>query len=189
MPPRIVPRETERGFTVIELVVAVAVAGILAGLAVPAFGPWMSGLKAKSAARDLYSSFQQAKVGAVKDNTRRAIVFDTVARRYHVCSDSGADDDWTTLADNTIEKTINLGDYGPNVQFGHGLATTALHDAGFDDEVTFVTPNNVATLHPRGGANSGTVYIENTRNRDAYSIDLQASGVVLLRKWSGGGWS
>ncbi len=114
-------KKRELGFTMIELLVAIVVLAIVAAIAIPGFSRWLPNYRLKSAARDIYSSMQLAKLGAVRSNGNWAIVFSTGSNSYRVCSDDGGDDDWTD-GDETVEKTVNLTDYESGVAYGHGNA-------------------------------------------------------------------
>ena len=53
------------GFTIIELLIVIAVLGILGAIAVPNYLSYLPNARLKSAARDLYSNMQLAKLGRV----------------------------------------------------------------------------------------------------------------------------
>ena len=53
------------GFTLVDLVATVSVLGILITVAIPAFSKWLPDQRLKSAARDLYTSMQLTKIGAI----------------------------------------------------------------------------------------------------------------------------
>jgi len=61
------------GFTLIELVVVIAVLGILTAVGVPNFLSWLPKYRLKTAARDLYSNMQLAKLSAIKNNAEQRI--------------------------------------------------------------------------------------------------------------------
>src|SRR5690349_20207519 len=58
----------EGGFTIIDLMIAIAIAGILSAVAVPGLKQWSRNYNLQSAATDLYSHMQIAKIGAIKEN-------------------------------------------------------------------------------------------------------------------------
>lgn len=56
------------GFTLVELMVALAIAGILAGLAAPSFTQMIANQRAKGVATDLYVALAKARSEALKRN-------------------------------------------------------------------------------------------------------------------------
>jgi len=70
--------QTEKGFSLIELMIVVAIIAIFAAVAIPAFVHWIPNMRLKAAARDLYSNFQQARMEAIKRNRDVVIVLQKV---------------------------------------------------------------------------------------------------------------
>lgn len=59
-----------RGFSLIELMVAVSIAGVLLAMALPAFSGWLVNSRIRAAATDFYTGLQQAKTEAITRNTQ-----------------------------------------------------------------------------------------------------------------------
>ena len=177
----------KHGFTLIEVLVALIVLGILTAIAIPGFSTWLPKYRLKSASRDLYSNMQLAKMGAIKANADWAIVFDAGSNSYKICSDDG-DGDWTTTGNNTIERTVDLADYKAGVSYGHGNATDDIPGGGAPpaDDITYT--NDVLVFNSRGTGSGGYVYLENSKNTTTYGVGTRTSGVIQLRKWAGAAW-
>lgn len=166
------------GFTLIELIVVIAIFGILVAVTVPNFLGYRPKSRLKTAARDLYSNLQLARMEAIKSNTTWAIVFDFVSNSYTVRSDlTGA---------NTVVKTVNLNSYGSGVTYGQGNATTDIDNSAFAGTTSYITyAGNVAQLNSRGTSDQGFVYLSNETNTTCYVVGTRSSGIVLLRIWTG----
>ena len=63
-------RPTHGGFTLVELLITVAIAGILLSLAFPSFRAWMQNAKIRTAAEGIQNGLQLARTEAVRRNTR-----------------------------------------------------------------------------------------------------------------------
>jgi prepilin-type N-terminal cleavage/methylation domain-containing protein len=179
-------RNTESGVTLIEILVVMVILAALAAFAIPTFAVWLPNYRLKSAARDLYSNFQMAKMGAVNNNRDWAVIFDNTSSpgRYAIASGRGDNGVWNVPeVDEPIEKIVDLADY-KGVRYGHG-------DAGgpagttFGDEISY-NPNRTV-FNPRGTGSAGYVYLQNEKNT-TYAVGTQSTGAILLRKWTGSKW-
>jgi type IV fimbrial biogenesis protein FimT len=146
------------GFTVVELVVVLAVLSIFVAIGVPNFMSWIPKYRLKSAVRDLYSNMQLAKMTAVKSNVDCTITYSTDPDQYVL---SGA-----------LSKTVVLGDYGSGVNF-NGPANE-----------TFAA--TTITFNSRGTSNAGYAYLSNSGNTQYFRVSPLTSGVIKLQKWVGG---
>lgn len=182
----------QKGFTLVEVMIVVAIIGILAAIATPALLAWLPNMRLKAAARDLYSKMQRTRMEAIRTNETWAIVFDPPTNRYLVCSSSGADTVWSTIADNTVTETVDLSTYNSGIGFGHGsipAGNSATTPAGAFPANNVNYTSNVLTFNNRGIGSAGYVYLDNeNHDNTVYAIGTQSSGVVMLRRWTGGGW-
>ena len=173
------------GFTIVELVVALAIMGIAVSAAIPGFSRWLPGYRLKSAATELYSNFHLAKMRAVRDNAQWAIYFDPNFDAYQVRYGTGVDGAYSDPGGFAVDKTVILANYGTGICFGHGNATGDL-GGGWDDDVTFLS--NTVVFNPRGMANAqGYVYLQNDKNA-TYAVGALTTGLILMRKWTGAAW-
>ena len=181
--------ERTSGFTLVELVVVVAILVALMAVSIPAITRWMPNYKLKGAAMDLYSRMQFAKSEAIRANSQYAVIFDPVNEEYKLVSDPGADLVFGSGGDDTEVEVIKVSHYGPGIAYGNGSATKNMDDGGGTfpgDAVSF--NNNMVIFDGRGLCdNSGSVYLQNDGNR-TYAVGTLASGVVRIRMWRGSDW-
>jgi type IV fimbrial biogenesis protein FimT len=79
--------QKQAGFTLIELVVVMAIAAILLTIALPNLIGWTPQKRLQSAASDIQGALHVARMGAVKGNTSGVVVFETANDRYTVTVD------------------------------------------------------------------------------------------------------
>jgi prepilin-type N-terminal cleavage/methylation domain-containing protein len=176
------PREgmqNKRGLTIIELVVVMCILAVMVLIAIPNIGRWLPRYRLKSAARDVASNMQLARLGSIKDNREWAILFDTNGQLYRIISDRGPDGNWGT-PDDTEEKVVNLSDY-QNIRFGDNGHGPRPGGGAVGDGVTF--GGHRAEFNPGGTSTAGTVYLQNNRN-GALAISVDSStGIVRMWRW------
>jgi prepilin-type N-terminal cleavage/methylation domain-containing protein len=71
-----------RGFTVLELMVTVAIIGIVAGIAIPTFNRMAVNGNLRTAARDIMGDIANLKEGAMAQNTQYSMIFNTGTNSY-----------------------------------------------------------------------------------------------------------
>ena len=183
----------KRGLTIIELVVVMCILGIMVLIAIPNIGRWLPRYRLRSAARDVASNMQLARLGAIKDNREWAIIFNVTGQSYRIISDRGPDGNWDTADDIGYKgdvspwtlSTRSLCD-DPNIQYGDSGYGPVVGGFPVDGGVTFV--GDRVEYNPGGTSTAGTVYLQNNRN-GAMAIRVDSStGIIRMWKWNFPGW-
>ncbi|MBN4054402.1 GspH/FimT family pseudopilin [Nitrospira defluvii] len=185
---------SEGGYTVVELLVTVAIIGLLSTLALPSINNVILRYRLKDTAREIASSLRLLRIRAISTNFRTYLDFNPGASledRFYtafVDEDNMSDHDAPveTEATNLLFRDA-LGTYKgtrlpTGIRFGWGGCATPPCSA-----VTF--SGNRAGFNPDGMPNtSGTVYLTNTLNDSYRVIVATITGRVKIEKWNGSSW-
>ena len=81
------------GFTLFELLAVIGIVAVLSAIAIPNFFSWLPKYRLGSAARNLLSAMQYARLVAVKENVNIFVDFDRLNNEYKLFPDYDSDDD------------------------------------------------------------------------------------------------
>lgn len=98
--------KTERGFSLIEIMVVIAIVAIAMTFAVPNIVGWRTKQRFLTAANDVHEAIKVARSCAIKENVAVRVQFDTANRRFTVFPDRDGDGN-----QDANESTIFSGNY------------------------------------------------------------------------------
>ncbi len=164
-----------KGFSLLELLFVLCIAGILATIAAPLFSTWIPDYRLRGAAKGLYADMHLAKMSSIKENDKYKIVFNTEGSASYSFK----------KAEGTVEKMVLLNpDASDNsIRYGCGDATKDATKAGNSppsDGVSYA--DNAVTFNPAGTGTSGYVYLTNGKG-SSYAVGTLSSGVIHIKKW------
>jgi prepilin-type N-terminal cleavage/methylation domain-containing protein len=137
-------RYKNKGFTLVELMIAIAIMAILVAVSIPSFGRYLQSWRLNGETDQLASLMRSARSAAVSKHVNTVFVFDTTNDNYYYFED--ADGDGTKDSDEYCTETIDL---PPGIILrGHTLSQTKI------------------LFGPKGNANeSGTITLQNLQNK------------------------
>jgi type IV fimbrial biogenesis protein FimT len=166
------PADPARGFTLIEMVVVVAIVGILVGLGASSYSAWVANSRIRTAAETLASGLSAARNEAIKRN--RLVGFHLVSNLGAGCALSSSGTSWVvSLNDPTAQCNIDISDTtAPFIVAKKSAAEQA-------SEVTITALNG-------GGAPADTIVFNGlgrvaSRNTAIARIDIDSAAIAAAQ--------
>ncbi len=170
-----------RGFSFVELMVVIALIGILSAISLPSILRGLPEKRLKAAARNVYADLQKARLLAVKKNKKITVRFNESDRYYYFDED---EDGTTGFKEwNSDEIRGDLADYG-DVIYGRGGAVKNWNN----DSINNVVPYQDLAFNPVGTTKNRSVYLQSPGHDVCYAITTTIYGAVKIRRFNGVSW-
>ncbi|MCI5178213.1 MAG: prepilin-type N-terminal cleavage/methylation domain-containing protein [Candidatus Electrothrix sp. AW3_4] len=170
-----------RGFSFVELMVVIALIGILSAMSLPSLLKGLPEKRLKAAARNVYADLQKARLLAVKKNKKITVRFNESDRYYYFDED---EDGTTGFKEwNPDEMRRDLADYG-QVIYGKGGAVKNWNN----DLINNVVPYQDLAFNPVGTTKNRSVYLQDPGHDVCYAITTTIYGAVKIRRFNGVSW-
>lgn len=148
--------QPDRGYSLTEILVVVIIIGILAAIAIPNFGGWLTKWRVIEGFETVKSAVKEAQKQAIRRGRRCRIQIDAVARTI------------------TIKAPDPYGSYEGCLLSDRSLPT------GVEIKTNYSTP--VITFSPRGNTSSaGTIVVYNAQNNSTQKCLAISLGLGIMR--------
>lgn len=188
--------EGDRGVTLIELAVVMAIVGIMALFMAPAIGEWIDNFRIRQAAREVSGDLQFAKMKSISTGVRCAIVFDEhgyiifpdydndmvldTADYPHDLDGDGVNENETT----DILKSALL---GRNISFDTSQAGGRGIDFPLVNDHPAVAFNRsglpIENSPPVPVTNQRNIFLQNTKNNKHLQVTISPSGRIGINEY------
>lgn len=137
----------KKGFTLVELLIVIAIMSVLSAIALPAFNQWRATLNSKEAAWGIASELKLARQTAITNNLVCTAEFNVAGNRYRLTQGGAEVKPWTVLPS------------GMSLTTGTGIACTGAVDI------------NIA-FSPRGSAGSAAVCVNDSSAVTRFTVHV-----------------
>jgi prepilin-type N-terminal cleavage/methylation domain-containing protein len=159
--------KNNKGFTIIELAIVMAIIGIMALFMSPPLGEWVAGFRMRGATKDLADTLQLARLKAISTGNQYRVQLNINAGDVAETFELQPGPTWTPPDSTiTLPKGVNIDRIG--------IDPGAIQAGNIN--FTFDTDGTITGL----GGTTSIIYVTNQRN-DQYRVIVSQTGMVRMR--------
>ena len=148
-----------KGFTLVEILVTIALIAIVAAIALPSFFGYSMNTNLKAAARNIQADFLELKERAIAESTAYRITFDTSGNTYTIEKGTETGAPYTPIEVKAVSALG--GDVGIfNAVFGGGIPTITFEGRGIATTGKVVLTNSRGSTATIAASVSGRTYVQ-----------------------------
>jgi type II secretion system protein H len=131
MVKKMIKKKKTSGFTLMELMIVIAIIAIMSSIAIPNFIGWLPERRLDAGAQDILQGLQKSKSKAIMTNRNVIVTFDAAANSFIAFVDEDASNDQTagdlTIVNRNMPAGIELNtpDFGTVTFDNRGIPTTS----------------------------------------------------------------
>ena len=149
----------QKGFTLVEILVTIALIVIVAAIALPSYFGYSMNTNLKSAARNIQADFLDLKERAIAESTAYRITFDTGGNTYTIEKGTETGAPYTPIEVKALSSFG--GDVGIfNAVFGGGIPTITFEGRGIATTGKVVLTNSRGSTATIAASVSGRTYVQ-----------------------------
>lgn len=142
----------ERGFTLIELMIAIGLSAMLLAMAVPALDQFTSNARQTSAINDFVASIHVARSTAIMTNFRSTVC---ASANGADCESVSWDEGWIVFTDRDSDQSVDAGE--AIVASSSGIDGLTILSDEFDETMVYRPNGRVTTASANGSSGQFTV--------------------------------
>lgn len=163
-------RRENLGFSLVELLIVIAILGILSGLALPPFLSWRANAQYRQAGNGLHTALRTARSTAIATNRQIALEVSGTAYRTHTGDRSMVSASWSAVGWTTLPPGVGFASV-----YGYFIA---------NPNGTFFITNSIGSVSA-SSAPSATIVIQDSSSTPAvakYTVNISQAGRISLNR-------